>query len=129
MSVAASRRPRVSRQSATTPQLQVVAGPMLGRSLVPFIAVILLIIGTGLGLSLFLNTQMSVTSYQIRDTQAELEQLRDLEKTLKVSVDELGSPAHLRQAATKIGMEPAPATYMVSLEHNTITKVPEVNGH
>lgn len=129
MSVAASRRPRVSRQAATRPELQVVAGPVMGRALLPFIVMILLIIAMGLGLSLYLNTQMSVTSYQIRDTQAQLEELRDLEKTLKVSVDELGSPAHLRQAATKIGMEPAPATYMVSVEHNTITKVPEVNGH
>lgn len=128
MSVAASRHPRASRLSATRPELQVVTGPVLGRSLLPFIVVILMIITTGLGLSLYLNTQMSVTSYQIRDTQAQLEQLRDLEKTLKVNVDELGSPAHLRQAASKIGMRPAPATYMVSVEHNTITKVPEVNG-
>ncbi|MDO5727660.1 MAG: hypothetical protein Q4Q03_07030 [Bowdeniella nasicola] len=128
MTVAASR-PRTARTVATRPQLQVIAGPVRGRSLLPFILLILIIIATGLGLSLYLNTQMSVTSYQIRDTQAELEELRDLEKTLKVTVDELGSPAHLRQAATKIGMEPAPATYMVSIEHHSITKVPEVNGH
>ena len=112
---------------AARPTLFVVAGPRLSRSVVPFLLTLISVMAVAMGLTLYLNTQMAVTSYDIRDTRAELVELVETEQTLKAEVETLGSPEYLRKAAGKIGMEPAATTFIMNLEHESITELSEAD--
>ncbi|MDO5701227.1 MAG: hypothetical protein Q4P36_07135 [Bowdeniella nasicola] len=124
MSAIASVRP-VS-VPETRPALRLVRSPKTQRSLAPFILTMVFYLVAALGTTLYLNTVMAVTSYEIRDTRAALVELSETQQTLRAEVEALGSPDHLRAAASEIGMVPAPMTFIMNLEHGSITAVPEV---
>lgn len=119
--LATTARPRRASAPVERPALTVVRTPALSRSIAPFLVMLVAILATAMGLTLFLNTQMAVTSYEIRDTRAQLVELTETAQTLKAEVETLGSPDYLRQAAGRIGMVPASTRFIMNLEHGTIT--------
>lgn len=123
--LATAARPRRTTTTIERPSLSVVRTPALRRSIAPFLTLLITILATAMGLTLMLNTQMAVTSYEIRDTRAHLVELTETAQTLKAEVETLGSPEYLRGAAGKIGMVPASTTFIMNLQAGTITALQE----
>lgn len=121
-------RPLSVGRGGSAPTLQLVRGPAVSRPMGPYLLLLISIIFGAMAFCLMLNTQMAVTSYQIHDTRAQLVELKETQQTLKAEVEKLGSPEYLRQAAEEIGMTPPQTTYIMNLEHGTITEVPGAAG-
>lgn len=114
-------RPRPSAQPSWRPRLRIVRAPAHGRSRLPFLLLCVAILGGAMLGALALNTSMAITAYTIRDRQVELAQLTENEQVLSERYEEMSSPAHLAEAATRIGMVPAAGLSYIHLEDGRIT--------
>lgn len=103
----AARIDRASRPAAEQrPRLTVLARPEPDRSPVPFVMLCSAIVVAALGLLLFLNIQMSDTSYRITRLQAQSQTLTEKQQALQETNERLGTPQELERSAREIGMVP-----------------------
>lgn len=109
---------------ATLPQrrdhLQAVSAPQQGRSLVPFAwGCVAIIIGALAGV-LMLNTTMAQGAYERRDLKIELAELHQERAALITQLEANSAPQHLSSAARELGMVPAGASGVLSLEESAV---------
>ena len=110
--------PRPSRRGAPTPRprLTILAAPATKGSHIPFtLLCTLIVVGTLAGL-LFLNIQMSETSYQITRLEAQSQRLTEEKQGLSETHDRLGTPQELERQAREIGMVPVTDPAYVDLD-------------
>jgi type II secretory pathway pseudopilin PulG len=79
----------------------------------------LIVVGTLLTV-LFLNIQMSGTSYQITRLQGQTQRLTDQAQVLQETNDQLSTPQELEKRATDLGMVPAGSPAYIDLDSGTV---------
>lgn len=109
-STSAARAPRIDRAVRPAPEqrprLTLLARPEPERSPMPFALLCTAIVVTALALMVFLNVQMSDTSYRITRLQAQSQDLSEQRQALEETNDRLGTPQELERSAREIGMVP-----------------------
>lgn len=117
----AAGAPEAAAQRA--PRLQIVRAPETHRSLLPFFLLCALILAGSLVGALLLNTAMAVSSYRIHDQQAKLTLLQERGGELANTLEVLGSPTSLEQAARELGMVRSAGRLYISLDSRSIVRV------
>ncbi len=124
----AHRVRRTGAAPASRPALALVAKPKHARSIVPYTALITLIIVTALAATLALNIAMSTTSYQITTLQAEEKSLNQQRESLQQQKDALSGPQQLEKRARDLGMVPGTEPAYIDLASGTIIGTPAPAG-
>lgn len=88
------------------PSLTILAAPRTGRSVIPFALLCTLIVVAALGSVLYLNVEMTGTSYEITRLQNQSQRLSEEQQALAETNDQLGTPQALEQQARELGMVP-----------------------
>lgn len=111
-----------SAPDSTRDRLRVVEGDRsaLRRSAWPFVLLALLAAALAIVFPMVLNTQMAQRSYDIRDMQIELAELRSEASALESQVLQAGAPDSLEVKAREIGLLPAAGTGIITLESGTV---------
>lgn len=115
---AAARRLRPARSPAPWPGragLQVVPGRATRAPRAPFVVLVLLVLGVGLVGLLLLNTALQQGSFELRNAEREMRDLRAQEAALVQEVSRLAAPDELARRAAALGMEPATAWTFLTL--------------
>lgn len=99
--------PRSAPRTSPRPRLAMLTRPEPRRSAVPFVLMCTAIIVATLVTVLYLNVQMSSTSYEITRLQGHSQSLTEKQQTLEQQNDELGTPQKLEEKAQDLGMVPA----------------------
>ncbi|WP_152353537.1 hypothetical protein [Brachybacterium subflavum] len=102
--VAPRRAARPVARTSARPRLAVVAAPSTRRSPLPFAILCTLIAVVTLAAVLFLNIQMSDTSYEITRLQSTSQKLTEQSQGLQEQEDELSTPQELGKRAKDLGM-------------------------
>ncbi|PWH06786.1 hypothetical protein DEO23_07675 [Brachybacterium endophyticum] len=117
--MAISTAPRVAPRRATRtsarPRLAVVAAPSPRRSPMPFAILCTLIVVATLATVLFLNIQMSDTSYRITRLESTSQKLSEDTQGLREQEDQLSTPQELGKRAEDLGMVPAGSPTYIDL--------------
>lgn len=100
------RAPAKKPATAPRPRLTVLAAPKAAGGIMPFTLLCTAIVAATLAALLFLNIQMSDTSYQITRLQAQSQRLTEEEQSLAATNERLGTPQELERQAREIGMVP-----------------------
>lgn len=114
-STSAVRAPVVRPQRAARPRLTVLAAPRTARSSLPFTLLCTLIVVATLTALLYLNIQMSGTSYEITRLQGQSQRLVEEQQALAETNERLGTPQELERQAREIGMVPVSEPAYVDL--------------
>ena len=105
---AAVRPARKAPRPATSarPRLTVLARPRTASSPLPFTILCTLIVAATLAALLYLNIQMSGTSYEITRLQSQSQRLTQEQQALAETNERLGTPQELEKQARELGMVP-----------------------
>lgn len=117
---AAHRARRTAAAPITRPALALVAKPEHARSIVPYTALITLIIVAAMAATLALNIAMSTTSYEITKLQVKEKSLSQQRESLQQQQDALSGPQQLEARARDLGMVPATEPAYIDLASGTI---------
>lgn len=119
---AAAVRPVRAPQSrpAPKPRLTVLAAPKTTGSPLPFALLCTLIVTAALAALLYLNIQMSDTSYEITRLQGQSQRLVEEKQALAESNERLGTPQELERQAREIGMVPVTEPAYIDLDTGTV---------
>lgn len=98
------RAPKTS--AAPRPKLTVVASPKTAGSTMPFTLLCTLIVTVTLAALLYMNIQMSDTSYEITRLQGQSQLLTEEKQALAETNERLGTPQELERQAREYGMVP-----------------------
>lgn len=109
-----------SSSTATRPRLAVVSAPKAGGSTMPFTLLCTLIVVATLAALLFLNIQMSGTSYEITRLQAQSQRLKEEGQGLAETNERMGTPQELERQAREIGMVPVSDPAYIDLDTGEI---------
>ncbi len=124
MSTATARTrptPRPERlREAARPDLRVVEGVNVRRSVVPLTIIALIVLIAAIIIPMVINTQMAETSFAIRDKQLQLNELDAHSWTLQTELQKVSSPNALEKAAQAQGMVKAGQTGLVTLSTGTV---------
>lgn len=113
----AVRPVRGPRTTATLrPRLTVVAAPTAAGSSMPFTILCTLIVTVTLAALLYMNIQMSDTSYEITRLQSQSQRLSDEKQALTETDERLGTPQELERQAREIGMVPVTDPAYIDLD-------------
>jgi TolA-binding protein len=122
--MAISTAPRVAPRRApgasARPRLAVVAAPSPRRSPLPFAVLCSLIVVATLAIVLFLNIQMSDTSYEITRLEAKSQKLTEQAQGLQEQEDQLSTPQELGKRAQDLGMVPAGSPSYIDLGSDSV---------
>lgn len=102
------------------PRLTVLAAPRTSRSSLPFTLLCTLIVTTALAALLYLNIQMSDTSYEITRLQGQAQRLVEEKQALAETSERLGTPQELERRAREIGMVPVTEPAYIDLDTGTV---------
>lgn len=102
------------------PRLTVLAAPRTARSPLPFTLLCTLIVAATLATVLYLNIQMSDTSYEITRLQAQSQRLTEEKQALAETNEQLGTPQELERRASELGMVPVTETAYIDLASGTV---------
>ena len=116
-------RPVGPPQVESPPSLSVVEGSKghLRQALIPVMVAALVLFVATVVVPLVLNTTMASLSYEIRDQRIETAQTQARIESLETQLLMLDSTDHLRKEARAIGLVPAGAIGVISLEEGTVT--------
>jgi cell division protein FtsL len=117
----AVRTPRPAPRPSSRPRLAVLTRPEPRRSAVPFVIMCTAIIVATLATVLYLNIQMSSTSYEITRLQGQSQSLTEKQQGLEQQNDELGTPQKLEKKAQDLGMVPAGTPAYIDLGTGKVT--------
>lgn len=92
----------------------------------PFAVLVLVILGAGVVGLLMFNTQMQQDSFYATRLQQQADRLTAQQQSLQMELDGLRDPQHLAQAATWLGMVPAPVPAQINLLTGKVEGVPTV---
>ncbi|MGP5251559.1 hypothetical protein [Brachybacterium alimentarium] len=98
------------------PRLTVVAAPKTSGSSMPFTILCTLIVTATLAALLYLNIQMSDTSYEITRLQSQSQRLTEEKQALVETDERLGTPQELERQAREIGMVPVTDPAYIDLD-------------
>ena len=113
-----ARGPRSS--AAPRPRLTVVAAPRTTGGTMPFTLLCTLIVVSTLAALLYLNIQMSDTSYEITRLQSQSQRLTEEKQALSETNERLGTPQSLERQAREIGMVPVTDPAYIDLDTGEI---------
>ncbi|ASK66631.1 hypothetical protein CFK39_13355 [Brachybacterium avium] len=108
------------RSAAARPGLTVVASPKTAGSSMPFTMLCTLIVVATLAALLYLNIQMSDTSYEITRLQGQSQRLTEESQALAETNERLGTPQELARQAREIGMVPVADPAYIDLDTGEI---------
>ena len=108
------------RSTAPRPGLTVVATPRTAGSSMPFTMLCTLIVVATLAALLYLNIQMSDTSYEITRLEAQSQRLTEESQALAETDERLGTPQELSRQAREIGMVPVSDPAYIDLDTGEI---------
>ncbi|MFC7458670.1 hypothetical protein ACFQS2_15885 [Brachybacterium sp. GCM10030267] len=108
------RKPGTS--AAPKPRLTVVAAPKAAGSSMPFTLLCTLIVAATLAALLYMNIQMSGTSYEITRLQSQSQRLTEERQALAETNERLGTPQELERQAREIGMVPVSDPAYIDLD-------------
>lgn len=108
--------------SALPPSFTVVEGGRneVGRVAWPLIIVLFVTVVLTLALPLVMNTQMAQRAYEIREMKVELAELKTQTGALERELMAVGSPQELAEKAESLGLVPAAAIGVISLDEGTV---------
>jgi len=92
--------------AAPRPRLTILSRPRTAGSPLPFTALCTLIVVATLATLLYLNIQMSDTSYEITRLQSQSQSLTQEKQALAETNERLGTPQELERQARELGMVP-----------------------
>ncbi|RNL79728.1 hypothetical protein [Nocardioides marmorisolisilvae] len=92
----------------------------------PFAVLVFLILGAGVVGLLMFNTQMQQDSFYATRLQNQADRLTAQQESLQMDLDGLRDPQHLAQAATWLGMVPAPVPAQINLASGKVEGIPTV---
>lgn len=116
----AIRPVRGSRRHTARPGLTIVASPKTAGSSMPFTLLCTLIVAATLAALLYLNIQMSDTSYEITRLQGQSQRLTEEGQALAETNERLGTPQELERQAREIGMVPVTDPAYIDLDTGEI---------
>lgn len=117
----AVRPQRSSRRAATAaPRLTVLAAPRTTGSTLPFTLLCTAIVVATLAALLYLNIQMSGTSYEINRLQIQSQRLTEEQQSLSATDERLGTPQELERQARELGMVPVADPSYIDLDTRTV---------
>ncbi|HEX7350127.1 hypothetical protein [Brachybacterium sp.] len=105
---------------AARPGLTVVASPKTAGSSMPFTMLCTLIVAATLAALLYMNIQMSDTSYEITRLQGQSQRLTEERQALVETNERLGTPQELERQAREIGMVPVSNPAYIDLDTGEI---------
>lgn len=105
---------------AARPRLTVVAAPTTVGSSMPFTLLCTLIVTATLAALLFLNIQMSDTSYEITRLEGQSQRLTEESQALAETNERLATPQELERQAREIGMVPVSDPAYIDLDTGEI---------
>lgn len=112
------RNPRPAGWS--TPRLTVLAAPKAAGSAMPFTLLCTAIVVATLAALLYLNIQMSDTSYEINRLQIQSQRLTEEQQSLAAANERLGTPQELERQARELGMVPVADPAYIDLDTRTV---------
>ena len=108
------------RSAAARPGLTVVATPKAAGSSMPFTLLCTLIVVATLAALLYMNIQMSGTSYEITRLEAQSQRLTEEGQSLAETNERMGTPQELARQAREIGMVPVSDPAYIDLDTGKI---------
>ena len=112
------RNPRPA--SWPTPRLAVLAAPKAAGSAMPFTLLCTAIVVATLAALLFMNIQMSDTSYEINRLQIQSQRLTEEQQSLAATNERLGTPQELERQARELGMVPVSDPAYIDLDTDSV---------
>lgn len=106
--------------AAPRPKLTVLAAPKATASSMPFTLLCTLIVTATLAALLYMNIQMSDTSYEITRLQGQSQRLVEEKQALAENNERLGTPQELERQAREIGMVPVNEPAYIDLDTGTV---------
>ncbi|MGP5006103.1 septum formation initiator family protein [Brachybacterium tyrofermentans] len=106
--------------SAARPRLAIVAAPKTAGSSMPFTILCTLIVTATLAALLYMNIQMSDTSYEITRLQSQSQRLTEEKQALTETDERLGTPQELERQARELGMVPVTDPAYIDLDTGKI---------
>jgi hypothetical protein len=110
----------IARSALPRATVNAMAAPDYSRSLVPFVAMCVVIVVGSLVAVLLLNTTMTQRAYETRDLRTQLSQFQDQRSELLATLEQDASPQALAQAAQALGMVPAPRVGFVTIQSGSV---------
>lgn len=104
----------------STPRLTVLARPKAAGSAMPFTLLCTAIVVATLAALLYLNIQMSDTSYEINRLQIQSQRLTEEQQALMATDERLGTPQELERQARELGMVPVTDPAYIDLDTRTV---------
>ncbi|ATG55324.1 hypothetical protein CFK41_11525 [Brachybacterium ginsengisoli] len=108
------------RSAAARPGLTVVATPKAAGSSMPFTLLCTLIVVATLAALLYMNIQMSGTSYEITRLENQSQRLAEEGQSLAETNERMGTPQELARQAREIGMVPVSDPAYIDLDTGKI---------
>lgn len=115
---------RPVRGRATTPLLRLVPQARTTASRMPFVAVVVALLGTGLLGLLALNTVLAEGAFRLHSLEAEARDLATREQVLQRQVELLRAPGSLAQRARDLGMVPGGPPVSLRLSDGKVLGTP-----
>jgi len=112
------RAPKTS--AAPRPKLTVLAAPKTSGSSMPFTLLCTLIVTATLAALLYMNIQMSDTSYEITRLQSQSQRLTEEKQGLAETNERLGTPQELERQAREHGMVPVSEPAYIDLDTGAV---------
>lgn len=109
-------RPQQLPQTSPRPQLQVIPGGVKNRFAAPVSVFVATLLVAALSLTMFINTQMAATSFQMHRDQITLSKLANERAALVSAVQEANSPKKLAARAREAGLVPSGKTGYITLK-------------
>ncbi|MGY5763813.1 septum formation initiator family protein [Brachybacterium sp. DNPG3] len=107
---------RGAASTAPAPRLTVLSAPRTGGGTLPFTLLCTLIVAATLAALLYLNIEMSNTSYEITRLEAQSKRLTQEEQALAETNERLGTPQELERQARELGMVPVTDPAYIDLD-------------
>ena len=104
----------------TPPRLTVLAKPRTAGSSMPFTMLCTAIVVATLAALLYLNIQMSDTSYEINRLQIQSQRLTEEQQALTATDERLGTPQELERQARELGMVPVADPAYIDLDTRAV---------
>lgn len=120
------RAPRSAAAAVERARLALVPVRRTDAPRAPFAVLVFMILGAGVVGLLMFNTQMQQDSFYATRLQHQADQLTAQQEALQLQLDGLRDPQHLAQAASWLGMVPAPVPAQINLATGKIDGLPEV---
>lgn len=115
--------PAPQRVSARRPLLRLVRTPARKAARMPFVLLVVAILGIGLVGLLLLNTERAQASFRLSDLQSQSDSLQDQVQALQRVVEHDQDPASLAARATALGMVPDPTAGYLAPDGSVIGPV------